>query len=221
MHGPPGNGKTSMIRFIGGALPSVPAMILRPEASFDDDDMKQIVRRWSEQAPAILVIEDLDWLLDKRVNVSIFLNLIDGIDASVTGGLLLIATTNHPETLDPAINNRPGRFDVVIEVDVPTPELRGRFLRDKLEDASMAEAILDRLVDRTDGLSFAHLQEILRLSGMLAIRDGRSQRSDEDLLRAADLAVEGHEAAIRGYPPGRPVMPFGLAQLRKSRPCTD
>jgi SpoVK/Ycf46/Vps4 family AAA+-type ATPase len=67
-----------------------------------------VIRRWTRQAPAILIIEDLNWLLE-QVNVSTFLNLLDGIDSRAGNGLLIIATTNHPNELDPAINNRPGR----------------------------------------------------------------------------------------------------------------
>ena len=130
LHGPPGNGKTSTIRHIGASLPQIPAMILRPAANFDSDDLQQVLDRWRRQAPAILVIEDLNWLLNE-VNVSTFLNLLDGIDSNVTGGLLLIATTNHPHKLDPAVNNRPGRFDVVIEVPCPGPRLRAEFFRRK------------------------------------------------------------------------------------------
>ncbi|MGA2498561.1 MAG: AAA family ATPase, partial [Tepidisphaeraceae bacterium] len=114
LYGPPGNGKTSLIRHIGAALPKIPVLVSRPCSTFDSDDLQSIVDRWVQQAPAILVIEDLDWLLS-LVNISRFLNMIDGVESRATGGLLLTATTNHPEALDPAINNRPGRFDVAIE----------------------------------------------------------------------------------------------------------
>ncbi|HEY7115951.1 MAG TPA: ATP-binding protein, partial [Tepidisphaeraceae bacterium] len=111
MHGPPGNGKTSIIRALGASLPDTPAIILRPAVGFDDGDLQAVFRRWTDHAPAMLVIEDLDHVL-KLIDLSQFLNLIDGIEGSMSGGLLLVATTNHPELLDPALNNRPGRFDV-------------------------------------------------------------------------------------------------------------
>ncbi len=79
LHGPPGNGKTSLIRQIGLDLPKLPIMILRPIGDFDDDDLQEVIRRWRNQAPAILVIEDLNWLL-QQVNLSTFLNLIDGVE---------------------------------------------------------------------------------------------------------------------------------------------
>ena len=64
------------------------------------------------------VLEFRDSLFPK-IPLATFLNLIDGIERR-DGGLLLIATTNHPDTLDSAITNRPGRFDVVIEIPRPT-----------------------------------------------------------------------------------------------------
>jgi hypothetical protein len=212
LHGPPGNGKTSLIRHVGVQLPEIPVMILRPGGNFGGDHFESAIRRWRRQAPAILVIEDLNWLLE-HVNVSMFLNLLDGIDsASFSGGLLLIATTNYPEDLDPAINNRPGRFDVVIEIPAPDRALRLAFLRRHL--AEMATTTLERVADETPGLSFAHLQEILRLSGLNAIHAGRATRSDADVTDAATTVRATHDEAIRGFPQ-KPEMPFGLLPLRK------
>ena len=209
LHGPPGNGKTSLIRHIAAQLPHVPAMILRPMESFDSDDLEEVVRRWTAQAPAILVIEDLNWLLEK-VNVSTFLNLIDGIEATVTGGLMLIATSNHPQQLDSAINNRPGRFDVVIEIPPPAEAMRKRFFTSKL--LHVDAAMVDRLVTTTEGLSFAHLQEVLRLSGLSAIHQERAQRSDDDLLAAAAAVRRASDDAERGFP-SQQEMPFGLMPM--------
>ena len=213
LHGPPGNGKTSIIRAAGAALPKIPAMILRPSETFDTDELETILDRWRRQAPAMLVIEDLNWLLE-RTKVSTFLNLLDGIDSNLTGGLLLIATTNYPEKLDPAINNRPGRFDVVIEVPCPDRVLRQEFLSRKLP--GMDEAAVRSVVETTEGMSFAHLQEVLRFSGLLAIAGNRTDRLPEDLVRAAEAVRQGHEDAARGFCP-KPEMPFGLAAYRDRR----
>jgi hypothetical protein len=216
LYGPPGNGKTSLIRFVGASVPQVPAMILRPRHRFDTDDLENAIKRWSRMAPALLVIEDLDWLL-QRLNVSLFLNMLDGIDSDLnagSGGLLLMATTNNPDKLDPAINNRPGRFDVVIEIPPPDRALRREFLARALPRTPMAT--IDAVASRTDGLSFAHLQEILRLSGLSAIHAQRPQRTDKDLLDAVGSVREAHEQAARGFPE-RPELPFGLLPLRNKR----
>jgi hypothetical protein len=211
LHGPPGNGKTSMIRLIGSRLPSVPGILLRPAANFDADQLGGVFRRWTEEAPCILVVEDLDWLLE-RVDVSSFLNLIDGVDSAATGGLLLVATTNHPERLDPAVNNRPGRFDVVVEVPGPDESLRLAFLRRHLDGCD--EALLRELAADGDGLAFAHLHEVIRLAGLIAINAGRTSRIDEDVRAAFRTVRESNEAALRGFPGGSS-MAFGLAHLHR------
>jgi hypothetical protein len=213
LHGPPGNGKTSIIRWIGAALPRVAGLILRPNAAFDNDDLNGVVKLWKSQAPAILVIEDLNWLL-KKVDLSLFLNLLDGIERDAKGGQLLIATTNHPSELDPAINNRPGRFDVVIEIPCPDDATRLAFLAARLAD--VAEPTRAKLAALTDGFSFAHLHELLRVSGLRAIHDGRDRRTDADLLAAVETLRSTIEDAARGFP-GKPELPFGLHHIRTVR----
>jgi hypothetical protein len=213
LHGPPGNGKTSLIRHIGARLPAVPAMLMRPGADFDSDDLEEVIRRWSKQAPAILVIEDLDWLLEK-VNISTFLNLLDGVDRPKRGGLLLIATTNHPEKLDPAVNNRPGRFDVVLRIPPPGRTLRLEFLRRVLPTVS--DGLIAKIASRAEGMSFAHLEEIARLSGLSAIHAGRAERSEGDLLDAVEAMRGTCDQAERGFP-DEPEQAFGLLPLRDRR----
>jgi hypothetical protein len=215
LHGPPGNGKTSLIRVIGNLNPKIPGMLLRPGESFDDDDLKTVIQRWCEQAPAILVIEDLDWLFHSaRLNVSTFLNMLDGVDRR-DGGLLLIATSNNPESLDPAINNRPGRFDLAIEVTCPDAGMRGEFFRRSTLAAPCGERALNKLLSLSAGLSFSHLREIESQSGLSALREGRSARGEQDVLRAAERVSRTHAEAKRGFP--QQTAPFGLCPPRTMR----
>lgn len=206
-HGPPGNGKTSLIRLISTLNRGVPVLLLRPGADFDSDDFERVIQLWQERAPAMLAIEDLDTLFT-RIPLSTFLNLIDGVEQR-DGGLLLIATTNHPDALDPAINNRPGRFDVVIEIRCPDRSLRERYFQ-RTQLSSLGAVAIRKLVNMTDGLSFAHLREIEHLSGLLALQGKRAARGEEDVLEAAKVVHAGSDEARRGFPVA--AAPFGFGK---------
>jgi hypothetical protein len=216
LYGPPGNGKTSLIRYMGALLPDVGALLLRPNASFDADDWAIVVNEWKDAAPAMLVVEDLDWLLT-RVNVSTFLNCLDGIEQIGGGGLLLVATTNHPDKLDPAVNNRPGRFDAVIEIPLPDARLRRQFFAQQLPGWS--ETFFDEITKETEYLSFAHLGEVVRLSGLLAIGQSRSERTEQDVRTALRTVCDRAQQAHRGFVP-EPEIPFGLKGLQAAASST-
>jgi hypothetical protein len=216
MHGPPGNGKTSIIRAIGASMPDVYGMILRPDAAMGDAELKWVFKRWRRHAPALLVIEDLDHLLKEQINLSHFLNHVDGVEGAPTGGLMMLATTNHPERLDPAISNRPGRFDVVIDVPSPDRGQRREFFVRHLSGAERSAATIDAVVSETAGLSFSHLHEVVRLSGLLAIHEDATERTPEHWTRAAAMVADGGRNARCGFPVN-PEVPFGLAQFRKRR----
>ena len=218
LYGPPGNGKTSVIRALAARLPGVSGFVLRATGEMDDDDFATVVRRWTAAAPAILVIEDLNWLFPNRVNVSTFLNLLDGLETPRGGGgLMVVASTNHPENLDPALSDRPGRFDVALELPSPDAGQRKEFFRRALASEAGLDGgdVAAKLAGATAGLSFAHLREVTQAAGLSAIRAGREARTAADLLDAADAMARAHRAAGHGFPvcTGEP---FGLAQFRKA-----
>lgn len=164
--GPPGNGKTQAIRSILQEI-RAPRLFIK---SIDDepDDIETIFTRVRELAPCVVVMEDLDSLIPDSL-LSAFLNALDG--AEPLEGVLILATTNHPEKLDPAIRSRPSRFDRVLEFTGPGRRERGRMLRKFLwrvpEEARPSRRDLRRLVDLTHGFSFAYLKE-LAVSSLLA-----------------------------------------------------
>lgn len=109
------------------------------------------------------------------------------------------------------MNNRPGRFDVVIEVPCPDRALRAEFFRRKW--AGAADESIEKVVAMTDRLSFAHLQEILRLSGLYAIQAGRRGRTEADLLKAGKILQMTQTDVDHGFA-AKPGAPFGLAAWR-------
>ncbi|KAK9235721.1 P-loop containing nucleoside triphosphate hydrolase protein [Lipomyces kononenkoae] len=168
--GPPGNGKTEAIKaIIKGS--SVPCLYVKTFQSFGDHErgIRTIFRKARRVAPAILILEDLDSLVRPETR-SFFLNELDGLESNQ--GILTIGTTNHPENIDPAILNRPSRFDTKYVFNLPDLNLRTQYIQTwllKLESGGV------RLVDdqyptvgefnkeiskQTEGWSFAYLKEL-------------------------------------------------------------
>jgi len=167
--GPPGNGKTHTIKAIVGSIgrPCLYVKSFRAEHRTDHDLIGEVFRRARATAPCVLVLEDLDALIDDQ-NRSFFLNELDGFASNE--GILTLATTNHPERLDPAILERPSRFDRKYTFALPEPNEREVYLRsfsDRLEsDLRLSEEELLLVAAETDGYSFAYLKE-LYLSAMM------------------------------------------------------
>jgi MoxR-like ATPase len=161
--GPPGNGKThclrALIKFLD--VPCLYVMSLKARYTPEDASIDAVFTRARELTPCCLVFEDLDAMIHDK-NRSYFLNQLDGI--SNASGLLTLATTNHPERLDPAIVDRPSRFDRKYHFDLPGETERRRYLAQwnaRLEgDMRVTEEELDGLARDTVEYSFAYLKEL-------------------------------------------------------------
>lgn len=206
--GPPGNGKSHMIQGLINDLdrPCLYVKSLKSRYQNEDRSIREVFDKARESAPCILVLEDIDALIDAE-NRSFFLNELDGFRKN--DGLLTIATTNHPERLDPAIVDRPSRFDRKYHFDLPAAAERAAYLRwwnGRLDGAlRLTEAGLETVADATAGFSFAYLKE-LALAAVMAWMDGRGGPMDEVML--------GHVAGLRAQmtsapPHADPVRPQG------------
>jgi hypothetical protein len=186
-HGPPGNGKTMLCRAIFGHL-KWPAVTVTPSG---DDDLCDL-RRWLDEAedlaPSILVFEDIDSLITPKLPLSAFLNALDGFEAR--SGVLLVATTNHPHKLDPAILSRPSRFDRVFEIGPPKLPERERYLAQLFGERLEPERV-HKLATDTDGLSMAFLKELFLHAALLGASRGEPKPLELDLAQALD-AVKSH-----------------------------
>ena len=163
LHGPPGNGKTQTIRALINESKASTIYVrsfwsyrMPPEAS-----IKRIYQRARDIAPCVVVMEDIDSLVTPNMR-SYFLNELDGMRN--LNGVMTIVTTNHLEKLDVAIRNRPSRFDVKIEFEDPDAEMRAVYLGAPLGLTKLRSEFATEVVTRTNGLSFAGLQEIVRSS---------------------------------------------------------
>ncbi len=167
--GPPGNGKTHAIKALVNWLrkPCFYVKSLKANHMSDHDTIKRVFDRARETTPCLLIMEDLDSLITDR-NRSFFLNELDGFAANT--GIVLIATTNHPERLDTAIVDRPSRFDRKYHFMLPAPAERTAYIthwNTTLEpELQLSETGVLEIVAATDGFSYAYLKELF-LSSMM------------------------------------------------------
>ena len=161
--GPPGNGKTQCVKAAIN-LTKVPCLYVQSFTSSFWSEQRNIDRvfdRAREQTPCCLVLEDLDALVNDE-NRSFFLNQLDGFEQNT--GILTVATTNHPERLDPSIAERPSRFDRKYHFLLPAAAERATYvayLNVRLADGMrVTPSDEETIVARTEKFSFAYLKEL-------------------------------------------------------------
>lgn len=162
--GAPGNGKTHTVKALVNAS-NVACLYIRSFRSCPsctESNMHEVFERARRAAPCIVVLEDLDALVDKQSR-SFFLNELDGF--APNHGVLVLATSNYPEKIDPALVDRPGRFDRKYEIGPPA-EAERRVAIDRWNEGLLPEMRasvegVEAAVAATDGFSFAYLKELL------------------------------------------------------------
>ncbi|KAI0650237.1 P-loop containing nucleoside triphosphate hydrolase protein [Trametes meyenii] len=197
MYGPPGNGKTISMKAVmkdGDALGYAP-LYVKSFRSWrgEEGSMSEVFSKARQMAPCILILEDLDALINDA-NRSFFLNQLDGLEGN--DGLLIIGSTNHFDRLDPALNNRPSRFDRKYLFDDPNEKERTLYVQywqNKLKgnpDISFPDELVKDVASETDGFSFAYLKEAFVSSLVLiAGHDGEDKPKFSDVLLAQVKAL--------------------------------
>ncbi|KAI0637987.1 P-loop containing nucleoside triphosphate hydrolase protein [Trametes polyzona] len=225
MYGPPGNGKTISMKAVmkdcdaRGYAP----LYVKSFRSWrgEEGSMSEVFSKARQMAPCVVILEDLDALINEG-NRSFFLNQLDGLEGN--DGLLIIGSTNHFDRLDPALNNRPSRFDRKYLFDDPDEEERKLYVQywqnklHKNKDITFPDTLVKEVAAETDGFSFAYLKEafvssLVLLAGwegdkpefrevlMNQIKTLREQLDkDKDKVRVADTpAAFGLPRAIHGH----------------------
>jgi hypothetical protein len=189
--GPPGNGKTHAVKAMLNSVehPCLYVKSLKARGDTEHGTIREVFRAARRYTPCLLVLEDLDSLIDDE-NRSFFLNEMDGFASN--NGILTIATTNHPDRLDPAILERPSRFDRKYHFDLPAAPERHAFLafwNERLDPAlRVTDCGLEEVAAATEGYSFAYLKELVLSSVMAWIEDGERGKMDEIMpVQAASL----------------------------------
>lgn len=177
MYGEPGNGKTSIIRTIISNYDFKPVTII-PEAN--NEMIRDAFSYAEEQSPALLYFEDLDSLFDKGVDISTFLNLMDGLAAK--NGILVIATANNIKKLKTNITNRPSRFDRKFEIPLPNQEMAVIYLK-KWFGSSVSLIKIKSLarIAVQSSFSYAYLKDLYISSMFEAIAHNRKLPNEKDI----------------------------------------
>jgi hypothetical protein len=195
--GPPGNGKTHAIKASINLLqhPCLYVKSFTAQYTTDQHNINLVFRRARELAPCMLIFEDLDSLLTGE-NRAYFLNEMDGFASNE--GILTLATTNHPERLDPAILERPSRFDRKYTFDLPGTEGRLQFMQtfaSRLdEELRPSPDGMPKLVEQTEGYSYAYLKELF-LSAMMQWIESPGSRTIDELMLAQCETLKQQMAA--------------------------
>lgn len=188
--GPPGNGKTHTLKALINELdkPCLYVRSFKAEYGTEQEHMAEVFERARMTPPCLVVLEDLDSMIDDS-NRSFLLNELDGFHANT--GVVVLATTNHPEKLDPSLLDRPSRFDRKYYFNLPAETERSVYIRqwnEQLEPALRLSSDGELAVAReTAGFSFAYLKELCMASMVQWVSCGRSQSMDQVMLAGAWL----------------------------------
>lgn len=161
--------------------------------------IRDLFARAQAYAPAIIFIDEIDAIgasrggMESDPRSSALTQLLSCMDGyrSVDRPVFVLAATNHPEALDPALR-RPGRFDEAIPIDLPHAVARRAFFTHRLRDVPGSDSVdAERLVRDTVGCAPAHLDRIVREAAYLAAVDGREAVTDHDFSTASRLVRFG------------------------------
>ncbi|MBP5695996.1 MAG: ATP-dependent zinc metalloprotease FtsH [Treponema sp.] len=209
--GPPGTGKTLLARAVAGEA-GVPFFRISGSdfvemfVGVGASRVRDLFRTAREKAPCIIFIDELDAIGKSRMNslggndereqtLNQLLVEMDGFDNEK--GLIILAATNRPDILDPALL-RPGRFDRQVSVDKPDVKGREAILRIHSKNVKLDSSVdFDSLAHATAGFSGADLANIVNEAALLAVRGGRKQVTMPDFDEAIEKTVVGLEKKTR------------------------
>lgn len=183
-HGPVGNGKTISLKALMHTLydRKSPVVTLYVKSATYSYHIRSIFQMARSMAPCMLVLEDIDTIVTSSTR-SYFFNEVDGLENN--DGILMVATTNHLDQLDPGLSKRPSRFDRKYLFPLPNAEERSLYahywfnkLKNK-DSIDFAEELCDPIADITEDFSFAYMKEAF-VATLLELARGGDSDSDSD-----------------------------------------
>ena len=206
--GPPGTGKTLLAKAVAGEA-EVPFFSISGSefvemfVGMGAAKVRDLFKQANEKAPCIVFIDEIDTIGKKRDSAGVggndereqtlnqLLTEMDGFDGSK--GVVILAATNRPETLDPALL-RPGRFDRRIPVELPDLEGREAILKVHAKKVKLGDNVDFHAIARTAaGASGAELANMVNEAALRAVRNGRTYVIQEDLEESIEVVIAGYQ----------------------------
>ena len=205
--GPPGTGKTMLAKAVAGEA-NVPFFSMSGSefvemfVGMGASKVRDLFRQAKEKAPCIVFIDEIDAIGKKRdgqlggndereQTLNQLLTEMDGFEGNT--GVIILAATNRPEALDPALT-RPGRFDRRVPVELPDLKGREDILKVHAKKIKVAEDVdWNKVARMASGASGAELANIVNEAALRAVRDGRRFANQSDLEESIEVVIAGYQ----------------------------